>query len=121
MHEYATKLKVGKKYHFNGDRLENAKILVGSSLGSQLDLNNSADKVPEIRVFNEEGEIITHHPFPRNDNSTPQKKDNRLSSIGKKLLLNLDKIGLDPVGALADAELIKGSEVEEKYRGGKRN
>jgi hypothetical protein len=44
MAEYKSNLQVGKKYHFNGNPLENAKILTNK----QLDLNNSADKIPEI-------------------------------------------------------------------------
>ena len=101
MHEYAAKLQVGKKYHFNGDRLENAKILAGK----KLDLNNSADKVPEIRVFNEEGEIITHG-YPHNDNSR----------IKEKLLRNLDKLCLDPGGYLANNEYLKMDGAEEEYQ-----
>ncbi|CAG8700380.1 653_t:CDS:2, partial [Ambispora leptoticha] len=45
MAEYKANLQIGKKYHFNGDDLQNAKILTNK----RLDLNNSADKVPEIR------------------------------------------------------------------------
>src|SRR4051794_40229032 len=53
MHEYATKLQVGKQYRFNG-RLEDAKILVGKS-GNKLDIND----IPKIQIFKEGPEIIT--------------------------------------------------------------
>src|SRR4051812_1312943 len=61
-------------------------------------------------------------PMPRkNGNSTSEKNDNQLSLVGKKLLLNLDKISLDPIGYLANAEIVKGNEVEENYNGGVNN
>ncbi|CAG8675694.1 957_t:CDS:1, partial [Paraglomus occultum] len=100
MHEYVAELQVGKKYYFNGGNLENAKILTGN----KLDINNSADKIPEIRVFNEEGEIITHGPV------TPKKPLS--STIKDKILRNLDKISFDQAGHLANAELLKNPQNE---------
>lgn len=55
MAEYKANLKVGKKYYFNGDRLENTKILTNQ----QLDINNSADNIPQIWEY-KGPEIITH-------------------------------------------------------------
>src|SRR5438552_11420529 len=59
MKEYMDNLQVGKKYCFNGDNLQNAKILAGK-MGNKLDINNSTNDIPEIRVFKEEPEIIIH-------------------------------------------------------------
>ncbi|CAG8743463.1 13345_t:CDS:1, partial [Ambispora leptoticha] len=69
-------------------------------------LNNSADKVPEIRVFNEEGEIITHDP------TAPSNNQPVSSTIKEKLLRNLDKICLDPTGELTNAEILKHNEAD---------
>jgi len=38
--------------------------------------------------------------------------------IKEKLLRNLDKISLDPIGYLADAEIVKSNEVEVNYQKG---
>ncbi|MCE8164141.1 MAG: hypothetical protein I3273_04460 [Candidatus Moeniiplasma glomeromycotorum] len=104
--QYKANLQIGKKYYFNGDNLKNTRFLAGK----RLDINNSVNEIPDIRLFNEEGEIITHD-FPHKNTSL----------IKEKILRNLDKICLDPIGYLADAEIIKGSEVEENYNGGKVN
>src|SRR5205085_2769505 len=103
MHEYAANLQVGKKYCFNGDNLQNAKILAGKT-GNKLDINNSVNDIPEIREFNEEGEIITHGPV------TPKKPLS--STIKEKILGNLDKISFDQAGHLANAELLRDPQNE---------
>ncbi|CAJ0756331.1 22042_t:CDS:2, partial [Entrophospora sp. SA101] len=94
MHEYATELQVGKKYHFNGDNLENTKILIGK----QLDLNNSVDKIPEIRVFNEEGEIITHGPIvPTNGSKPPTNNQKPTNSKLANLKIIFQKLDIKKI------------------------
>jgi hypothetical protein len=105
MHEYADNLQVGKKYRFNGDNLQNAKILAGKT-GNKLDINNSADNIPEIRVFKEEPEIITHGP------TTPNNNQPVSSAVKEKILRNLDKICLDPTGELTNTEILKNDDAD---------
>jgi hypothetical protein len=78
MDEYKSNLQVGKKYHFNGDRLENTKILTNK----QLDINNSADNIPEIREY-KGPEIITHgHPISHSELTI--NKVNKLKELFQK-------------------------------------
>jgi len=86
-----------------------------------LKLNRSRNK-GTISLYNDYQIGFTNdkfEPMPRKkDDSIPKKKDNQLSLLGTKLLLNLDKISLDPIGRLANAEIIKGNEVEDMYKRG---
>src|ERR1043165_6476497 len=66
MAEYKANLQIGKKYPFNGDNLKNTKILPNK----RLDINNPVNNIPEIQIFNEEPEIITHGP---RNNKTREK------------------------------------------------
>jgi hypothetical protein len=119
MAEYKAILQVGKKYYFNGGNLENAKILTNK----RLDLNNSADKIPEIRVFNEEGETITHKPKVPKDNPKPPVNNNlkptntelvQLKIIFQKL--NIKKITFEngKLTIMHNNKIIKNSQLTDK-------
>jgi hypothetical protein len=78
MDEYLSNLQVGKVYLFNGNPFENAKILTNK----QLDLNNSADNIPEIREY-KGPEIITHGE-PINKSELTINKVNQLKELFQK-------------------------------------
>lgn len=106
--KYKANLQVGKKYCFNtgGEGLKNTKILTGK----KLDLNNSADNIPEIRVFKEEPEIIVCGAREKN-----QIRQYFIQNKIKKITLEGDNLVIEYNNQQKERQEINNHELQ-KYR-----